>query len=63
MNSLHHIVAIPKVSLTDRVEIITLLLVSHTIGPQNIKVRGLKTMATAHRVRSLQLNLDLLLQL
>ena len=43
MNTPHHTVAIPEVSLIDRVEIITLILAGHTISLQIIKVIGLKT--------------------
>ena len=61
ITTLHPLVVIPEVSLTDRVEITTLFLVGHTIGLQITKVIGLKTMSP--RVRSLQINLDLFLQL
>ena len=44
VNTPHPIVAMPEVSMTDLVEIITLLLAGHTIDLQIIKVIGLKTM-------------------
>ena len=61
VNAPHPIVAMPDVSMIDRVEIITLLLAGHIIGLQIIKVIGLKTMCP--KVRSLQINVDLFLQL
>ena len=44
VNTPHPIVAIPEVSMTDRVEIITLFLASHTISLQITKDIGFKTM-------------------
>ena len=61
VNTPHPIVAIPEVSMIDRVEIITLLLAGHTIDLQIFKVIGLKTMCP--RVRCLQIKVDLFLQL
>ena len=43
VGTLHPIVAIPGVSMTDRVEIITLLLASHTINIQITRVICSKT--------------------
>ena len=60
VNTFHPIVAMPEVSMTDRGGIITLLLAGHTIGLQIIKI-GLKNMCP--RVRSLQISVDLFLQL
>ena len=60
VNTPHPIVAMPEVSMTDSRGIITLLLAGHTIGLQIIKI-CLKTMRL--RVQSLQINVDLFLQL
>ena len=61
VNTPHPKVAIPQVRMTDRVEIIYLLLAGHTISLQITKVMGLKTMHP--RVRSFLINLELLRQL